>query len=146
MIEEEVIASIDASIEEEYHKDDDLLAYLDADEEESSEEETDDLQDYSLKEYETFSGDLESESANVLWRFLLARGLGQWVMTAILIMEWFRLYLAIPIIETANWILDRKPEKLLSSQWLNARGGALSSSTNSDDEDAAEQQQKKKTE
>uniref|UniRef100_A0A7S4ADD3 Uncharacterized protein n=1 Tax=Pseudo-nitzschia australis TaxID=44445 RepID=A0A7S4ADD3_9STRA len=80
-----------------------------------------------------YSLELEMESANFLTKFLVNRGLEQLIMIAILIMEWFRMYIIAPFFESIDWIKEGKGQDLLQTV-LNARGGALASSV-SDSED-----------
>ncbi|KAL3920890.1 MAG: hypothetical protein SGILL_003034 [Bacillariaceae sp.] len=84
---------------------------------------------------------LEEESTNVVFRFLIAKGLEQVVMFAILIVEFLRVYVIEPLRESAEWLLAMaQSKKLLKgndvlSKWIKTRGGAvvdLSEDENSD--------------
>jgi hypothetical protein len=85
----------------------------------------------------------EMENTNFLWKFLVAKGLEQWIMIAVVISEWFRLYVLTPFLDSIYWVSERTGQNILQSgrisppKWLNTRGGALTSST-SDNEDVSE--------
>ena len=80
---------------------------------------------YSLEE--------EIESANFVTRFLVKQGLEQLIMIAIVISEWFRLYVLAPFFESLDWLREGKAQDLLQTV-VKTRGGALAST--STDEDA----------
>jgi hypothetical protein len=85
----------------------------------------------------------EMESTNFLWKFLVAKGLEQWIMIAVVISEWFHLYVLTPFIDSIYWVSEKTGQNILQSgrtsspKGLKTRGGALSSSI-SDNEDASE--------
>jgi len=84
----------------------------------------------------------EMESTNFLWKFLMTKGLEQWIMIAVMISEWFSFYILTPCLDSIDWILECKGKNIFqigrtSPKWLNARGGALASST-SDNKDASQ--------
>ncbi|OEU16051.1 hypothetical protein FRACYDRAFT_238637 [Fragilariopsis cylindrus CCMP1102] len=85
----------------------------------------------------------EMENTNFFWKFLVAKGLEQYIMIAVVISEWFHLYVLTPFIDSIYWASERTGHNILQSgrisppKWLKTRGGALLTSI-SDDEDANE--------
>jgi hypothetical protein len=87
----------------------------------------------------------EAEIANVVWKFLIARGLEQWVITLILFLEWFQFYVIAPVYESAEWFVKKVMSKQLSKdsdvlpRWMKTRGGAsMDLSENEDGKDDEE--------
>ena len=85
----------------------------------------------------------EMENTNFFWKFLVAKGLEQYIMIAVVISEWFSLYVLTPFIDSIHWASERTGHNILQSgrisppKWLKTRGGALLTSI-SDNEDANE--------
>ena len=85
----------------------------------------------------------EMENTNFFWKFLVAKGLEQYIMIAVVISEWFSLYVLTPFIDSIYWASERTGHNILQSgrisppKWLKTRGGALLTSI-SDNEDANE--------
>ncbi|KAG7367368.1 hypothetical protein IV203_030039 [Nitzschia inconspicua] len=80
------------------------------------------------------------DPANVVWRFLIAKGFETAVMVAVLIIEWFRLYVFEPLAESAeklSYIAIRyglRTGSILHSKLLKTRGGHTGANENGDSE------------
>ncbi|KAG7353317.1 hypothetical protein IV203_009366 [Nitzschia inconspicua] len=78
------------------------------------------------------------DTANVVWKFLIAKGLETAVMVAVLIIEWFRLYVFEPLAESAeklSYIAIRyglRTGSILHSKLLKTRGGHTGANENGD--------------
>jgi len=47
------------------------------------------------------------ENTNFLWKFLVTKGLEQYIMIAVVISEWFHLYVLTPFIDSVYWVSER---------------------------------------
>jgi hypothetical protein len=132
------------------------VAVFDMDEENfDSDEEVDFYDDHDADEYDTAMMDVEpsysSESSNLVWRFLIGLGLEQLVMMAILVIEWFRLYLIDPILESADLLIKSATQQGLQggskwyTKWLKTRGGSISANEGEESNDQESRNDKKGT-
>jgi len=102
-----------------------------------------DEDEYSMSERKSsspYSLEVEMLNANFLTRFLVNKGLEQVIMIAIVIAEWFRVYILAPFFDSIDWVVEGKGQNLLDTV-MNTRGGALASYSESEDVDQTDEEE-----
>ena len=103
-------------------------------------EDEDEYSIYERMNSSPYSLEVEMQNANFLTRFLVNKGLEQVIMIAIVIAEWFRVYILAPFFDSIDWVVEGKGQNLLDTV-MNTRGGALASYSESEDVDQTDEEE-----